>query len=289
MRAGSGSILFLSGEPGIGKSRFLGELRRLATGPLWLEGRCVSYGESMPYWPFRDLLREWLGLALDDPELRTRLSLRRRLNGFRRRPGRRLLPVPRAPPRPAARARDERAPRRALAGGAPVPHLRGRAASARAAGLDRPGRARARGRPLGRSDLAAAGRAAARPDRGGRRPARDHAAPRSRPCVVGAARDRRAALAASARAPSSSRRCRATPSASCVHSLVGADTLPADLEALPARPRRGQPVLPRGARPLARRLGRAPPRRGALALRPRGRRRGSADGREGDPRAGRPS
>jgi ABC-type oligopeptide transport system substrate-binding subunit/class 3 adenylate cyclase len=79
VRAGSGSILFLSGEPGIGKSRFLGELRRLATGPLWLEGRCVSYGESMPYWPFRDLLREWLGLALDDPELRTRLSLRRRL------------------------------------------------------------------------------------------------------------------------------------------------------------------------------------------------------------------
>ena len=23
----------------------------------WLEGRCVSYGESLPYWPFRDLLR----------------------------------------------------------------------------------------------------------------------------------------------------------------------------------------------------------------------------------------
>jgi ABC-type oligopeptide transport system substrate-binding subunit/class 3 adenylate cyclase len=79
VEAGTGSILFLSGEPGIGKSRFLAELRQLATGPLWLEGRCVSYGESMPYWPFRDLLREWLGLALDDPELRTRLSLRRTL------------------------------------------------------------------------------------------------------------------------------------------------------------------------------------------------------------------
>lgn len=79
VQAGSGSILFLSGEPGIGKSRFLAEVRRLASGTLWLEGRCVSYGESMPYWPFRDLLREWLGLALDDPELRTRLALRRAL------------------------------------------------------------------------------------------------------------------------------------------------------------------------------------------------------------------
>ena len=75
--AGTGSILFVSGEPGIGKSRFLAELRRIADQPLWLEGRCVSYGESMPYWPFRDLLREWLGLAADDPELRTRLALRR--------------------------------------------------------------------------------------------------------------------------------------------------------------------------------------------------------------------
>jgi ABC-type oligopeptide transport system substrate-binding subunit/class 3 adenylate cyclase len=79
VRAGAGSILVVSGEPGIGKSRFLVELRRLATDVLWLEGRCVSYGESMPYWPFRDLLREWLGLSLDDPELRTRLTLRRAL------------------------------------------------------------------------------------------------------------------------------------------------------------------------------------------------------------------
>ena len=77
LEAGSGSILFVTGEPGIGKSRFLAELRRSAEQPLWLEGRCVSYGEAMPYWPFRDLVREWLGLALDDPELRTRLALRR--------------------------------------------------------------------------------------------------------------------------------------------------------------------------------------------------------------------
>jgi predicted ATPase/class 3 adenylate cyclase len=62
---GSGAILFVAGEAGIGKSRIVAELRRRfearAASQRWLEGRCVSYGEALPYWPFRGLLREWLG------------------------------------------------------------------------------------------------------------------------------------------------------------------------------------------------------------------------------------
>jgi ABC-type oligopeptide transport system substrate-binding subunit/class 3 adenylate cyclase len=82
--AGRGGILFVTGEPGIGKTRLLSELRDgFESGPaqhgraLWLEGRCVSCGESMPYWPFRDLLRDWIGVLADEPELRVRVALRR--------------------------------------------------------------------------------------------------------------------------------------------------------------------------------------------------------------------
>jgi ABC-type oligopeptide transport system substrate-binding subunit/class 3 adenylate cyclase len=82
LRAGRGGILVVSGDAGIGKTRLLAELRALAErdGSSWLEGRCVSYGESLPYWPFRDLLRgEWIGAGAEEPELRVRIGLRRRL------------------------------------------------------------------------------------------------------------------------------------------------------------------------------------------------------------------
>jgi len=82
LQAGRGGILVVSGDAGIGKTRLLDELRELAEreGSCWLEGRCVSYGESLPYWPFRDLLRgEWIGAGADEPELRIRVGLRRRL------------------------------------------------------------------------------------------------------------------------------------------------------------------------------------------------------------------
>ena len=78
LHAGVGGMLFITGEPGIGKSRLLAELRERFDGR-WLEGRCVSYGESLPYWPFREILRDWLGLSVDEPELRARIALRRNL------------------------------------------------------------------------------------------------------------------------------------------------------------------------------------------------------------------
>jgi adenylate cyclase len=74
---GRGVLLSLSGDPGSGKSRLLAEARTRATGRgvRWLPARCLSYGSALPYWPFADLLRQALGLRVEDPpeEIQARL------------------------------------------------------------------------------------------------------------------------------------------------------------------------------------------------------------------------
>lgn len=74
---GRGAVVVLTGEPGIGKSRLKSETRDRFVGQVrFLEGHAVSYGAEIPYWPFRELLREWLGLGVSDVEARVRLELR---------------------------------------------------------------------------------------------------------------------------------------------------------------------------------------------------------------------
>ena len=67
---GQGRVVGVVGEPGVGKSRLLFEVRRdLGDGATWLEGRCLSYGVAIPYLPVLDLLRGACGIAeLDSPE-----------------------------------------------------------------------------------------------------------------------------------------------------------------------------------------------------------------------------
>lgn len=71
-RAGRGQIAFIAGEAGIGKSRLLLEFRRsLEAGgePItWREGRCVSFGQSIPMLPVIDQLRENFGIQEGDGE-----------------------------------------------------------------------------------------------------------------------------------------------------------------------------------------------------------------------------
>lgn len=81
--SGSGRVLFVAGEAGIGKSRLVEELRsligRTTPAPAWVEGHAASYAESIPYWPFRELVRDWLELGTEEPELRVRIALRSRV------------------------------------------------------------------------------------------------------------------------------------------------------------------------------------------------------------------
>ena len=65
VQAGRGRIAFVVGEPGIGKSRLLAEVRNSVTASAevsWIEGRCVSYGRSLPYHLLIDLVRSVLGV-----------------------------------------------------------------------------------------------------------------------------------------------------------------------------------------------------------------------------------
>jgi class 3 adenylate cyclase/tetratricopeptide (TPR) repeat protein len=67
---GEGGIVAVLGDAGLGKSRLMTEVRRAVAdrGVRWLEGRGVSYGQGLSYWPFLEILRVWAGLTERDGE-----------------------------------------------------------------------------------------------------------------------------------------------------------------------------------------------------------------------------
>jgi ABC-type transport system substrate-binding protein/class 3 adenylate cyclase len=74
---GLGTIVSITGEPGIGKSRLVAEARARVGGDVrFLVGNASSYTAQAPFWPVRDLLRGWLGLGIAEPEGRLRLELK---------------------------------------------------------------------------------------------------------------------------------------------------------------------------------------------------------------------
>jgi class 3 adenylate cyclase/tetratricopeptide (TPR) repeat protein len=65
LRTGGGGLIVIGGEPGVGKSRLLAEVRRLASidGFNWLQGHAVSFGQVMSYAPFLELVRGAIGIT----------------------------------------------------------------------------------------------------------------------------------------------------------------------------------------------------------------------------------
>lgn len=80
LAAGRGQILVVSGEAGIGKTRLLAELHRIAgERATWLEGECLSYGGDLLYSTFVAMLRRWLEVEEREPAVAVRTKLRARL------------------------------------------------------------------------------------------------------------------------------------------------------------------------------------------------------------------
>lgn len=67
-KGGQGQIVLLSGEPGIGKSRLVHELKeRVETEyPIWLECRCSAYHQNSALYPVKDLLQRVLHFETRD-------------------------------------------------------------------------------------------------------------------------------------------------------------------------------------------------------------------------------
>jgi predicted ATPase/class 3 adenylate cyclase len=79
VRMGFGSLVELTGDPGMGKSRLIEELRLRNDDLEHVATSCQEYEHSTPYFPFRGLLRGLLDQHLDGDPSSTTAALRERL------------------------------------------------------------------------------------------------------------------------------------------------------------------------------------------------------------------
>jgi predicted ATPase len=85
LQSGIGGIVTLAGEAGLGKSRLVAEIRTSDVGPRtldWIEGRCLSYGSSIAYLLWLDMLRGWVGAAPDAVPAAVRDALSERVQAL---------------------------------------------------------------------------------------------------------------------------------------------------------------------------------------------------------------
>jgi class 3 adenylate cyclase/tetratricopeptide (TPR) repeat protein len=79
-RSGTGQVVGIVGEAGVGKSRIILELKRLYPEYLFLEGRCLHYGGSMAYLPLLDILRSYFGIKEGEREFLVKKKMREKVS-----------------------------------------------------------------------------------------------------------------------------------------------------------------------------------------------------------------
>jgi class 3 adenylate cyclase/tetratricopeptide (TPR) repeat protein len=71
VRTGSVQLVTVTGEPGIGKSRLIGEFKAVLEpqpDPVrWRQGRCLPYGEGVTFWALGEIVKAEAGILESDP------------------------------------------------------------------------------------------------------------------------------------------------------------------------------------------------------------------------------
>lgn len=80
--AGQGGLVSIVGEAGLGKSRLVAEVRGHARERelSWLEGRALSFSQTISYWPFLEVILADAGITPDDSEGERWAKLHRRVS-----------------------------------------------------------------------------------------------------------------------------------------------------------------------------------------------------------------
>lgn len=80
-QSGSGQVVGIVGEAGVGKSRLLLELRNRFSQDeyIYLEGRCLHYGGSMAYLPILDILKSYFQIGKGELEREIRKKLKEKI------------------------------------------------------------------------------------------------------------------------------------------------------------------------------------------------------------------
>jgi len=86
LQAGEGGLVTIVGEAGLGKTRLVMELRKALAAQQnsvqWVEGRCPSFGVSIAYWLWLDIVRGLLGVTVESPPSAVREALRERVQAL---------------------------------------------------------------------------------------------------------------------------------------------------------------------------------------------------------------